>query len=116
MKREQQPQRLDQEETPIDQPPVGKLQWQEDEAVFTFGKHRGETLRAVLDSDRDYLQYVLASDFPADLKRIVAAALQGKLPPRWPEPDDREPQGERGAVQTRLQFPSGGATGGPVKP
>ena len=89
----------------------GKLQWQEDEAVFTFGKHRGRSLRAVVAEDRDYLQYLLGSDFPPELKRIVTAALQGLLPRRgMPNP---QAAGEGNVVQTRLAFPGSDPPGGP---
>lgn len=90
----------------------GKLEWQDDEAVFTFGKHRGESLRAVLATDRDYLQYLLTNDFPSALKRIVAAALQGRLPQPKGRTPAMETDGADGTVQTRLPFPAREATGG----
>jgi len=93
----------------------GKLEWQDEEAVFTFGKHRGESLRAVLATNRDYLQYLLNNDFPAALKKIVTAALQGNLPQRQVQTPAPEAAGAGNAVQTRLQFPGSDATGGPER-
>lgn len=86
----------------------GKLQWQEDEVVFNFGKHRGKMLRTVLAEDRDYVQFLLGKDFPDDLKRILAAALQGRLPQRvlGAEPQPAIRTGT--AIQATLPFPGGG--------
>lgn len=83
----------------------GKLVWQGDEAVFSFGKMRGRALRAVLAEDRGYLQYMAEGDFPADFKRILTAALQGRLPQRDPNAISGVVEDTKDAVQTHLPFP-----------
>lgn len=62
----------------------GKLAWNGDgEAVFTFGKHRGVTLRRVVATDPDYLRWIDGgADFAADLRAIVREALAGRFPAR----------------------------------
>lgn len=52
------------------------------EAVLTFGKHKGRTLREVARSTPDYLQWILNSDFSSEVKQIVQDALQGRFPTR----------------------------------
>ena len=81
----------------------GKLVWQGDDAVFGFGKMRGRLLRTVLAEDRSYLQYLAEGDFPADFKRILTAALQGRLPQR--DPSTGVVEDKKDAVQTHLPFP-----------
>lgn len=63
-----------------------RLVWSAGEAVVNFGPHRGRTLREVAaDPDaRGFLRWILGKDFEADVKRIVADALDG----RFPEPPD----------------------------
>ena len=60
--------------------PAGKFVWQGGEAVFSFGKHQGKSLRDVAQQMPDYLEWILQSDFPDDAKAIVSNALQGDLP------------------------------------
>ena len=60
----------------------GKFVWRNDEAVFSFGKHSGRTLREVAGSGRDYLQWILRSEFPPDARRVVENALRGEFPKR----------------------------------
>jgi DNA polymerase-3 subunit epsilon len=59
-----------------------RLVWSAGEAVVNFGPHRGRTLREVAaDADaRGFLRWILGKDFDADVKRIVADALDGKFP------------------------------------
>jgi DNA polymerase-3 subunit epsilon len=83
----------------------GKLVWQGDDAVFNFGKMRGRALRVVLAVDRNYLQYLVDGDFPADFKRILAAALQGRLPQRDPSAISGIVDDKKDPVQTHLPFP-----------
>ncbi len=58
----------------------GKFLWKEQKIVFTFGKYRDRTLVSVCESNRGYLEWVLRSDFPEDSKKVVQAALGGRLP------------------------------------
>jgi len=54
----------------------GKLAWRHGEVVINFGdKWAGTPLRQV---DRSYLEWILRSDFPEDVRRIVAMALRGQ--------------------------------------
>ncbi len=60
----------------------GKLMWLQGEASFTFGKHKGRTLRAAIAQDRSYIQWMLKGDFPAELQGILREALDGRFPQR----------------------------------
>lgn len=55
----------------------GKLRWQGLDLTFTFGKHAGVPLRTC---DPSYLRWVLGSDFPDDVKRIIRAVQSGAHP------------------------------------
>ena len=68
-------------EVPVWVDSEGKLRWEKNEIVFTFGRHRGRTLRELARSQPDYLEWLMASDFAPDLKAIVAGALKGEFPP-----------------------------------
>lgn len=57
----------------------GKFAWEKDELVLKFGKHLGTPLQRV---PKPYLQWVLKSDFPQEVKKIVSDALNGKFPKR----------------------------------
>ena len=70
----------------------GKIRWVDGDATFEIGKHRGVTLRRVVQEDPSYLRWMVdKSDFPADTRRVVAAALQGRFPER---PGTSAPQAE----------------------
>ncbi len=60
----------------------GRFIWQEDEAVFNFGKHSGRPLREIAQEYPDYLDWVLGQDFPLEVREIVGRALKGQFP--WP--------------------------------
>jgi DNA polymerase III subunit epsilon len=60
--------------------PDRKLEWRDGEACFTFGKHAGRPLREVVGSDPDYIQWILAKDFPEPLREIMRNALDGRFP------------------------------------
>jgi len=63
----------------------GKLIWRNNEVQFNFGKHKGVPLREVIDIDLEYVRWLIAKDFRADLKNVLAAALEGRYPaPRLP--------------------------------
>lgn len=67
-------------ENPVDS--EGKLVWEGDEAVFSFGKHQGKRLKEVAADNPDYLAWILKSDFSVELQELVSCALQGKFPCR----------------------------------
>jgi DNA polymerase III subunit epsilon len=58
----------------------GKFLWRSGELVLAFGKHQGRLLRDVAREHRDYLEWMLKQDFPADARRIVEGALRGEPP------------------------------------
>ncbi len=63
----------------------GKLVWENGEAVFTFGKLRGQTLRHAVDTDARYVDWMINGDFPTSLKAILGNARRGFFP-RNPPP------------------------------
>lgn len=58
----------------------GKFVWQDGEVVVGFGKHQGKPLAAMVEEARDYLEWVLKSDFPEDAKGLVRDAFAGRFP------------------------------------
>ncbi len=62
----------------------GKFAWRGGEAVFNFGKRRGQTLKAVAAEDASYFQWMVGADFPEDAREIARRALRGE----FPEPRD----------------------------
>jgi DNA polymerase-3 subunit epsilon len=83
----------------------GKLIWQGNEAVFQFGKHRGEPLREVCVTDPEYVHWLASGEAPAELRSILAAALQGRLPERA----GRRSPAERAAARAERPGPGRGA-------
>lgn len=67
----------------------GKITWQGGAACIAFGKHAGSSLETLTKSapGRDYLKWIVFSDFPDDTKQIVQGALAGRFPvlPASPE-------------------------------
>jgi len=62
-----------------------KFRWTEQgEAAFNFGKHEGRTLKEMNGDPRDrgYLEWMLAKDFPEEVKGILRDALAGVFPKR----------------------------------
>lgn len=61
-----------------------KLAWTQDgEAVFTFGKLKGQTLQKAVQGDgRGYMEWMLGKDFSEDVKDILRNALNGVFPTR----------------------------------
>ena len=58
----------------------GRFKWRNGEAVVSFGRHNGETLREVATNAPDFLQWIIRADFDADVKQIAQNALRGKFP------------------------------------
>lgn len=61
-----------------------KLRWNDaGEATLGFGKHKGKTLRELVASSRDYLEWMLRDDsFAPEVKAILRDALAGIFPRR----------------------------------
>jgi DNA polymerase-3 subunit epsilon len=66
----------------------GKFIWKGGEAVFAFGRYQGRSLKEIAGNKRDYLEWILRSDFPSDAKELVSRALRGEIP-------DSPPSAER---------------------
>jgi len=68
--------------TPIDPTWIdrgGKFRWKDGEAVFTFGKVAGRSLRDVTKKDEGFLRWMLGKDFSDEVKDIVCDALKGNF-------------------------------------
>ena len=59
---------------------AGRLKWSKGEIVFNFGKFQGQSLRAAVANDPNFVTWLLRSDFPDDTKQIVRDAVAGKYP------------------------------------
>ena len=58
-----------------------RFRWWNGELYMMFGKYaRRKTLREVAQTDRPYLEWILAQDFSDEVKGIVANALKGNFP------------------------------------
>lgn len=58
-----------------------KFFWKDGEAAFNFGKHKGETLRDMVKSHRDYIEWIVnEGKFPQDAIDICWRALRGEYP------------------------------------
>lgn len=65
--------------------PRGKFIWRDGEAVFNFGKHKGESLKTLARDQKDYLEWVIhKGDFPQDVVDICWKALHGEFPRKEP--------------------------------
>jgi len=60
----------------------GKLIWRDGAARLSFGKHQGASLAEVCEKDPGYLEWIIKSDFPHDLKALIKKALSGNFPTR----------------------------------
>ena len=58
----------------------GKLVWKDGKALFSFGKLKGFSLEDAITQNKEYLDWILNSDFPSDCKEIIRQALNGKFP------------------------------------
>jgi len=55
-----------------------KFYWHEGKAYFSFSRYKDISLNRVAKLDPKFMKWLLASDFPEDLKHIVAKALKKK--------------------------------------
>jgi len=58
----------------------GKLAWFGNNAVFTFGLHKGKTLQDVSKNSADYFNWMLNKDFSPGVKEIIENARKGVFP------------------------------------
>lgn len=63
----------------------GKFIWSEGEAICTFGKHKGRSLKQIATDDPEYLEWIASSDFSIEVKEIVIKVIKGEFP-EPPEP------------------------------
>ena len=59
---------------------IGRLKWQDGEIVLNFSRKKGALLRDLIENDRSFVKWILRSDFPADMREIVARAVEGEWP------------------------------------
>jgi len=52
---------------------------EEDEEIFSFGKHKGKKVHAVLDKEPGYFSWILNADFPLYTKKILTQIKLSKL-------------------------------------
>jgi len=62
--------------------PDRKFEWRDNQAVLTFGKHRGLSLQYLVENESNYLEWMLSSDFHFDTKQLIKNALNGTFPER----------------------------------
>lgn len=72
--------------------PDGKLKWDGEIAVLTFGRHRGFPLGDLVRDERGYLEWLLRQDFPESLCAVIRDALDGVLPVRFGATPKGEPE------------------------
>src|ERR1044071_5251375 len=60
----------------------GKFFWRDGEAVFNFGKYKSQSLKEVVRSHPEYLEWVMSPDrhFSQDVVDICYRALKGEFP------------------------------------
>jgi DNA polymerase-3 subunit epsilon len=58
----------------------GKFTWSSGVAVVGFGKYKGVPIRAIVQTDPGYFDWMLKSDFAEDTKAVAARALRGDYP------------------------------------
>jgi DNA polymerase-3 subunit epsilon len=69
----------------------GKLKWADGEVVINFGvQYTGQKLRDLAQNNARFLKWILKSDFPGEMKKIVADALEGKFPAKPQNPPKEE--------------------------
>jgi DNA polymerase III subunit epsilon len=59
----------------------GKFRWWNGELYPTFGKHgRRKNIKQLAETEKDYLQWILKSDFSDIVKNMISDALEGRFP------------------------------------
>ncbi len=57
-----------------------KFYWRNGQAHFSFSKYKDMPLSKIVETNPDFLEWILRSDFSDETKLIVRNALDGKLP------------------------------------
>ncbi len=58
---------------------AGHIVWNDqDEEVFAFGKHKGETVRSVFRKERNYYDWMMKADFPLYTKKIITRIYEAE--------------------------------------
>lgn len=60
----------------------GRLVWEGNNVILTFGKYRGTPLQNVIQRDRDYIQWILDGGFSEATKDIIRQMIDGVAPKR----------------------------------
>jgi len=68
-----------------------KFMWKSGEAVLAFGKHKGKTLRWLVEHERDYLLWMQNGDFTDEAKQVITDAFRGVFPAKDNSNDKTEP-------------------------
>ena len=63
--------------------PASSSSWRGGEAVFSFGKHAGASLREVAETAPGYLDWMLGADFPDETLAILRDAKEGSSSGHW---------------------------------
>jgi DNA polymerase III subunit epsilon len=59
----------------------GKFRWWNGELYPTFGKHgRRKNIKQLAETEKDYLEWILKSDFSDAVKNMIRDALEGRFP------------------------------------
>ncbi|MBN1997672.1 3'-5' exonuclease, partial [candidate division KSB1 bacterium] len=64
-----------------------KFFWRNNQAVISFGKHKGKSLQWLAEHQADYLAWMSDSDFPPETRELIRNALNGIFPQK-PEDED----------------------------
>lgn len=59
---------------------TGKIKWIDGELAINFGQKQGARLKALVQTDRSYLEWILKKDFDEDTKELVRNALNNQYP------------------------------------
>ena len=57
-----------------------KFYWKDGEATLSFGKHKGKSLKWLVEHERDYLLWMQNGDFTDETKNVIEAAFNGQFP------------------------------------
>ena len=72
----------------------GKIVWKNGVACIGFGKYGGQSLEVLSKTNKGYLNWILKSDFPPDMKKIITNALAGIYPQSPDSGGSHEPSRE----------------------
>jgi len=65
-----------------------KFLWKNNQAVLSFGKHKGKSLQWLVEHERDYLIWMQNGDFSDETKTVIESALNGMFPSKDQNEDD----------------------------